>query len=178
MKASPFFVAQRPQLSVVDHLPVAGPFNLEATVRLLQRRPANQVDHWEDDRYLRAFRTAEGPRLVALMNVGTVDVPDVRLEILGDAVSENTARDVTLTMRWMLGCDADPAPTAWLTQMDPRFGVVGAALRGFRPPCFPTLFETCASVLPFQQFSLDAGTAIVGPLVGRFGSSLTFADRA
>jgi DNA-3-methyladenine glycosylase II len=57
--------------------------------------------------------------------------------------------------------------------MEPRFGGVAAALRGFRPPCFPTLFETCASVLPFQQLSLDAGTAIVGRLVERFGPSLT-----
>lgn len=78
----------------------------------------------------------------------------------------------------MLGCDADPAPTAWLAQMEPRFGAVAAALRGFRPPCFPTLFETCASTLPFQQFSLDAGTAIVGRLVERFGPALRLADRA
>jgi DNA-3-methyladenine glycosylase II len=178
MNASPFFVAQRPQPSVVNHLPVAGPFNLEVTVRLLQRRPTNRVDHWEGGRYLRAFQTAEGPRLVALLNTGTVDVPDLRLEILEGAVSEDTARDVTETVRWMLGCDADPAPTAWLAEMEPRFGAVAAALRGFRPPCFPTLFETCASVLPFQQFSLDAGTAIVGRLVERFGPSLTIGDRA
>ncbi len=178
MNASPFFVAQRPQPSVVNHLPVAGPFDLEVTVRLLQRRPANRVDHWEDGRYLRAFQTAEGPRLVTLENTGTVDVPDLRLEILGGAVSEDTARDVMETVRWMLGCDADPAPTAWLAETEPRFGAVAAALRGFRPPCFATLFETCASVLPFQQFSLDAGTAIVGRLLERFGPSLTIADRA
>jgi DNA-3-methyladenine glycosylase II len=159
-------------------LPIDGPFNLEATVRLLQRRPANRVDHWDDGRYLRAFQTAEGLRLVAVTNMGTVDVPEVRLHFLGDAVSEDTARDVTETVRWMLGCDADPAPTAWLAEMEPRFGAVAAALRGFRPPCFPTLFETCASVLPFQQFSLDAGTAIVGRLIERFGASLTIADRA
>jgi 3-methyladenine DNA glycosylase/8-oxoguanine DNA glycosylase len=178
MDASTFFVAQRPQPSVVNHLPVAGPFNLEGTVRLLQRRPANRIDRWEDGHYLRAFQTAEGPRLVTLMNAGTVDVPDVRLEILGGSVSSETARDVTKTVRWMLGCDADPAPTVWLAEMEPRFGAVATALHGFRPPCFPTLFETCASVLPFQQFSLAAGTAIVGRLVERFGPSLTIANRA
>jgi DNA-3-methyladenine glycosylase II len=178
MDASTFFVAQRPQPSVVNHLPVAGPFNQEGTVRLLQRRPANRIDRWEDGQYLRAFQTAEGPRLVTLMNAGTVDVPDVRLEILGGSVSSETARDVTKTVRWMLGCDADPAPTVWLAEMEPRFGAVATALHGFRPPCFPTLFETCASVLPFQQFSLAAGTAIVGRLVERFGPSLTIANRA
>jgi 3-methyladenine DNA glycosylase/8-oxoguanine DNA glycosylase len=178
MDASTFFVAQRPQPSVVNHLPVAGPFNQEGTVRLLQRRPANRIDRWEDGQYLRAFQTAEGPRLVTLMNAGTVDVPDVRLEILGGSVSSETARDVTKTVRWMLGCDADPAPTVWLAEMEPRFGAVATALHGFRPPCFPTLFETCASVLPFQQFSLDAGMAIVGRLVEQFGPSRILADRA
>lgn len=93
MDASPLFAAQRHQFSVVDHLPVAGPFNLEVTVRLLQRRPANRVDHWQDGRYLRVFQTAEGPRLAALTNMGTVDVPDVRLEILG-ALSLRTSREM------------------------------------------------------------------------------------
>jgi DNA-3-methyladenine glycosylase II len=34
------------------------------------------------------------------------------------------------------------------------------------------LFTTCVGVLPFQQLSLDAGTAILGRLVERFGPSL------
>ncbi len=41
-----------------------------------------------------------------------------------------------------------------------------------RPPRFASLFETFASVVPFQQVSLEAGLAIFGRLVQRFGEHL------
>jgi DNA-3-methyladenine glycosylase II len=152
--------------------PILGDFNLEATVRLLQRRPANRVDRWQDDSYLRAFLTAEGPRRVRVTNAGTVDTPDVRLEILDNDVSPETATRLMATVRRMLGLDVPPAPTAWLIEMEPRLAPVATALHGFRPPCFPCLFETFAAVIPFQQLSLDAGTAIIGRLVEAFGLPL------
>jgi DNA-3-methyladenine glycosylase II len=167
-----------PAAAVAERLPVAAPFNLEATVRLLQRRPTNRIDRWEDDRYLRAFRTGEGLRLLAVRDLGMVDAPDPRLEILGGPVSDETARELLVTARWVLGLDAEPAPTAWLADIDPRLEPVTAALRGFRPPCFPSLFETCARVIPYQQLSLDAGTAIVGRLVERFGDRLAIGERS
>ncbi|MCC7023517.1 MAG: DNA-3-methyladenine glycosylase 2 family protein [Thermomicrobiales bacterium] len=167
-----------PPASFAEQLPVAAPFNLEATVRLLQRRPANRIDRWEDDRYRRAFQTGEGLRLLAVRDLGTVDAPDPRLEILGGPVSGETASVLMATARWMLGLDAQPAPTAWLADIDPRLEPVTAALLGFRPPCFPSLFETCARVIPYQQLSLDAGTAIVGRLVERFGDGLAIEDQS
>ncbi len=41
-----------------------------------------------------------------------------------------------------------------------------------RPPRFTALFEAFANVVPFQQVSLDAGLAIVGRLVERFGEHI------
>jgi len=152
-------------------------FNLEATVRLLQRRPGNPVDRWEDGRYLRAFATPDGPRLVAVSQGEGGGTAAARIELLGGAVGAATARDLTATVRWMLGLEEPPAPVTWLAELEPRVEGVAAALRGFRPPCFPSLFETCAAVVPFQQLSLDAGTAIVGRLVARFGSALRLDDR-
>ena len=46
-----------------------------------------------------------------------------------------------------------------------------------RPPRFAGWFEAFASVLPFQQLSLDAGLAILGRLVVRFGEPLEHAGR-
>lgn len=150
-------------------LPVVDSFNLEATVWLLQRRPANRVDRWEDGGYVRAFLTAEGPRRVRVTNARTVAEPDVRLAILDGRVTAETAATLTATVRRMLGLDVPPSPTAWLIETEPRLEPVATALHGFRTPCFPTLFETFAAVIPFQQLSLDAGTAIVGRMVEAFG---------
>jgi DNA-3-methyladenine glycosylase II len=171
-----FIQFAHPDLSI--DLPVVGPFNLLATVRLLQRRPTNRVDRWEAGAYLRAVPTADGLRLLRVTNRGANAEPALRLDLLGGAVSSETAAGLMATVRWMLGLDAPPAPTSWLAEVEPRLAPVTHALHGFRAPCFPTLFETCAAVLPFQQLSLDAGTAIVSRLVERFGRSLTIGDRA
>jgi hypothetical protein len=45
-------------------LVIQGPFHLEATVRILQRRPANRVDAWDRNRYQRVLTTADGPVLI------------------------------------------------------------------------------------------------------------------
>jgi DNA-3-methyladenine glycosylase II len=158
-------------------LPVRSPFNLEATVRLLQRRPTNRIDHWEDGRYLRALQTADGLRLAAVSNAGTIDAPDLRVDIVGGAITEQVADQVVAGLRWILGLDADSAPVEWLGEMDARIAPVASALRGFRPPCFPTLFETCGAVIPYQQLSLDAGTAIIGRVIEQFGDAVAIAGR-
>src|SRR5688572_25510068 len=100
-------------------LPVCGPFNLEATVRLLQRRPTNRVDRWVEGRYARAMRTADGLRLVTIANAGTTDCPNLRLRIAGGPVSEPSVEQITATMRWMLGLDVPPAPDTWLVKQEP-----------------------------------------------------------
>src|SRR2546423_12104808 len=61
-------------------LPATPPFHLEATVRLLQRRPANRVDLWESGHYRRVLPTHDGLRPVAGSNPGTVGAPPPRGE--------------------------------------------------------------------------------------------------
>ncbi len=154
-------------------LPVTAPYNLQATARLLQRRPTNRVDHWQADGYRRAMPTARGPRLLHLGNLGTIQHPDLRLQVRGGETPPEAVAELVATVRQMLGLDAPPVPEAALAARQPCLAPVLNALDGFRTPCFPTLFETCASVLPFQQLSLDAGTAIVGRIVEQFGLQMT-----
>ena len=59
--------------STSEPLETFAPFHLEATVRVLQRRPTNVVDVWEQNRYLRVLTTADGLALVEVANRGTID---------------------------------------------------------------------------------------------------------
>jgi 3-methyladenine DNA glycosylase/8-oxoguanine DNA glycosylase len=156
-------------------LPVTSPFDLAATVRLLQRRPANRIDRWQDGRYMRAFTTTVGMRLVVVYDNGSIDDPDLRMQVLAGPAPADVVADLTRTVRRMLGLDASPPPAERLVDWDPRLAPILERLRGFRPPCFPDLFTTCLGVLPFQQLSLDAGLAILGRLVGRLGPRLDHA---
>ena len=80
-------------------------------------------------------------------------------------------------VRRILGLDVDPAPLRRRAEAEVRLAATALALRGMRPPRFAGLFEAFASVVPFQQLSLDAGIAIVGRLVERFGMALEHGDR-
>jgi 3-methyladenine DNA glycosylase/8-oxoguanine DNA glycosylase len=153
-------------------LATRGPFHLEATVRVLQRRPTNLVDVWAEERFLRVLTTADDLVLVEVANRGTIDDPDVRFAVLQDNVSAATRTAVGHTIAKMLGLDIDPRPLQRLAHAEPRLGATALALRGMRPPRFAALFETFARVVPFQQLSLDAGEAVVGRLVERFGTVL------
>jgi DNA-3-methyladenine glycosylase II len=158
-------------------LPAMGPFHLEATVRILQRRPASH-EMWEQGRYLRVFATADGLALTAVANRGSVDAPDIRLSFLAGTPSAATRRNIEQTIGKMLGLALDPEPLHAAAMRLPGLRSAALALRGMRPPRFATLFDTFGNVVPFQQLSLDAGSAIVGRLVERFGERVLHGDRA
>lgn len=156
-------------------LATAAPFHLEATVRVLQRRPSTH-EFWDGERYLRVFRTPEGLVLSAVENRGSIDVPDLRLSFPAGAPSADARRSVERIVRKVLGLAVDPAPLEVAADRFRAMRTTAAALRGLRPPRFATLFESFASVMPFQQLSLDAGAAIVGRLVERFGEHMTYGE--
>lgn len=153
-------------------LTTRAPFHLEATVRVLQRRPANVVDVWGHERYRRALVTPGGLALVEVSNEGSVDSPDVRFRVLAGKRSAGVDAALVRTLRQLLGLDVDPRPLRRLVDAEPRLHHIAVALRGLRPPRFAGLFEAFASVVPFQQVSLDAGVAVVSRLVQRFGQSI------
>jgi DNA-3-methyladenine glycosylase II len=158
-------------------LVTAGPFHLEATVRVLQRRPTNLVDVWEDPRYLRVLATAEGPALVTVTNRGTIDDPNVRFEVLAGARSTAAQSAIADALRRVLGLDLEPAPLERTLALARGLRPLALALRGLRPPRFASLFEAFANVIPFQQVSLDSGVATVRRLVERFGETLAHEGR-
>lgn len=155
-------------------LKTRAPFHLEATVRVLQRRPTNRVDRWEQGRYSRVLRLADGLALVEVENRGTIDDPDVRLCIHSHHACDATHGAVGQTVRKILGLDVDPTALRILGAGEGALRSTILALRGMRPPRFATLFEAFANVVPFQQLSLDAGVAIVARLVERFGEHLEY----
>lgn len=158
-------------------LGVRGPFHLEATVRVLQRRPLNRVDIWSDNRYVRALATRDGPVLVEVENRGTVAVPDLHYVVRAGTPGAKTRRPLAAALHRTLGLEVDTRRFERLAIRQPRLRTAVRALRGLRPPRFPKLFETFVNVVAFQQLSIDAGVAIVARLVERFGERLEYEGR-
>jgi 3-methyladenine DNA glycosylase/8-oxoguanine DNA glycosylase len=153
-----------------SRLATRAPFHLEATVRVLQRRPGNLVDVWEHERYRRVLLAGDELVLVEVENRGTIDLPDLRWSARQGAPSAAAKVALGQTLRTVLGLDLDVEPARRIAEAARGLRPTALALRGMRPPRFPELFETFANVVPFQQLSLDAGVAIVSRLVERFGA--------
>ncbi len=158
-------------------LATRGPFHFEATVRALQRRPTNLVDVWESEKYRRVLRLGAGLGLVQVTNRGTLDRPELSFELLHGELPTDERPTLEATLRRVLGLDVDPRLLERATQAEARLAPTALALRGMRPPRFAALFDAFASVVPFQQVSLDAGVATVNRLVERFGRSLQHEGR-
>lgn len=146
-------------------------------MRVLQRRPANVIDVWERGSYLRVLNVSRGLVLAEVRNLGSIDEPDLLLAIRAGNTSAGTREEAGVAVRRILGLDIDPVPLRRSVEAVPAIRVTGRALRGMRPPRFASLFEAFASIVPFQQLSLDAGVAIVAKLAMRLGSHLQHKGR-
>ena len=162
---------------MADRLAVAAPFNLEATVRVLQRRPTNLIDVWEHQRYRRTLRIGGRLLLIEVENRGALDSPDLRLSILPRGIRSSERTEAVQITSEILGLGVDSSPCERLAEALPALSGTALALRGMRPPRYPDFFETFANVIPFQQLSLEAGMSVTRELVQRFGDVLQLDGR-
>lgn len=139
------------------HVPVRAPFRLDLTADALRRLAANVVDVVADDTLYRALRDERGVALVALRSATARSI-ELR------ATGPNGARWIPYAQR-MLGTRADlrewyerSETIAWLRP-------IAHALRGLKPPRYPSAWEACAHAVVFQQISLHAAAAIMRRLV-------------
>lgn len=158
--------------SLGAQLATGGPLHLEATVRVLQRRPTSPGNLWEQERYLRLQPRGESPTLLEVRNHGTIAAPDLRVLVRAGDPSADCRAELILTLRRLLGLDVDPRRLASVGRRVPALREITEALRGMRPPRFASLFEAFVNVIPFQQVSLDAGVSVVNRLSERFGARL------
>ncbi len=145
------------------------PYDLALTVRLLQRRPTNPVDRWEEGpeggTYLRLVRTRRGLVLAGARQRGS------KVELLVDrGATAPQVRTAAATLNQILGLELPAPDFRPLARLSPELGALAAKLAGMRPPRFADLHETVLHVVPFQQVSLDAGTAVTRRLIERFGT--------
>ena len=151
--------------TVDELLPVRTPFRLDLTTDALRRLASNTVDVVRDDgTYLRAFASGDEAAFVRVTQHGP---RTLRVQAAG----MRAPRALELCAR-MLGVDVD------LRQWDRRAATVpwvarlAKALRGLKPPRYPTLWEACAHAIVFQQISIVAAAAIMHRMVSALSAPI------
>jgi len=147
-------------------LPVRSPFRLDLTVDALRRLASNVVDVVASDgTYYRALRDDGGSALLAIR-------PHNARAIEMRATGRHGERWLPVVEK-MLGAEADLSQwyvrsrrIGWLARLT-------AALRGLKPPRYPSLWEACAHAIVFQQISIHAAAAIMRRAVEMLGEPET-----
>lgn len=148
-----------------SRLPARAPFRLDLTTDALRRLASNVVDVVADDgTFYRALQDADGAEIVAVRALAS-DAVEVR------ATGRNPERWFP-TLARMLGTDRDL--TKWYLHSRRIAWLVPAvtALRGLKPPRYPTLWEACAHAILFQQISIHAAGSIMRRAVTLLGDEL------
>jgi DNA-3-methyladenine glycosylase II len=147
---------------------VRAPFRLDLTVDALRRLASNVVDVVSDGAYYRALSDEKGTTLLAIRSYA-----DGAIEIR--ATGRQAKRWLPAVAR-MLGTQVDLTEwyarsrrIAWLASLT-------AALRGLKPPRYPTLWEACAHAILFQQISIHAAAAIMRRAVEALGEVVSLGD--
>jgi 3-methyladenine DNA glycosylase/8-oxoguanine DNA glycosylase len=101
--------------------------------------------------------------------------PDcVQVRSLDGALDPAEQREAARLVDRILGLSFDLAPVYAALEDEPRLAALVAQVPGMKPPAYDSLWVTLVSVVPFQQVSLAAGTAILNRLIERLGASLEY----
>jgi len=146
-------------------LPVQAPYRLDLTVDALRRLASNTVDVvGADGTFYRALQDERGTEVVAVRECGD-----------GTIEFRATGRDA---QRWLPAVARMLGTQVVLRRWYARVRAIGwlaplaSALRGLKPPRYPTLWEALAHAILFQQISIHAAAAIMRRAVERLGTSV------
>lgn len=146
-------------------VPVQAPFRLDLTADALRRLASNAVDVvGADGAMYRALQDERGSELVAVRSAadGSIEMRATgrKAERWLSTIGRMLGTHVDLT-RWY----ARARTIAWLAPL-------AAALRGLKPPRYPSLWEALAHSILFQQISIHAAASIMRRAVEGLGESL------
>lgn len=145
------------------------PFRLDLTADALRRLAANVVDVVDaDGTYYRALQDSGGIELVA---VTQREPGAIELRATG-----RRAERWLPTVERMLGTKVDLAQWYARSRRIAWLAPLAQALRGLKPPRYPTLWEAFAHSILFQQISIHAAATIMRRAVELLGEVVATAD--
>jgi DNA-3-methyladenine glycosylase II len=154
-------------------LQASAPLRVDLTAWALRRRPHNEIDRFDGERYQRVLVLSGGAVEVAVRQIGSLEQPRLAVELSADRNDFDDAQLVECrgVLEVTLGLGADLDGFYQLAANDPHLAILAARFRGVRPPRFPSVFEAVVNAAACQQLSLVVGIHLLNRLAARFGST-------
>ena len=154
--------------------PVA-PFNFELTAgyhTYFQSRYG--TDTMEDGVYRRLLDLDDKLVLASVRSIGTLDAPELALELQGPELSPDDVESATGRVSWLLGVDQDLATFYELGRADQAMAGLVEQFYGLHLPHTASVFEALVLAVLGQQISTSVARIIRTLLIETFGPSAEF----
>jgi DNA-3-methyladenine glycosylase II len=132
-----------------------------------------QIRNFKDGTFWQVIRVNNRLVLVVVESTGTVDRPQLSVELLSDRdISADDELGAEKTIHSLLNLDLDLKPFYRLAQGDPVLSGIVKILRGLKSPLTSTPFEALVDSIIEQQISLIVAHSLQRKVIKSFGDCL------
>jgi DNA-3-methyladenine glycosylase II len=153
----------------VDALP---PFSFDLSSEIFANGD-KQIRHCEDGRFWQVIRVNGKLILVTVEAAGTVDKPEVSVELKSNsAITAEDRKKAETAVNTIFSLDLDLKPFYETVKDDKIMASLTRKLWGLKSPTTPTVFEALVDSIVEQQISLKVANSIEAKIIKNFGESL------
>jgi DNA-3-methyladenine glycosylase II len=153
----------------VDALP---PFSFDLSSKIFANGD-KQIRHCENDRFWQVIRVNGKLILVTVEAAGTVDKPEVSVELKSDsAITAEDRKKAEAAVNAIFSLDLDLKPFYETVKDDKIMAGLTRKLWGLKSPTTPTVFEALVDSIVEQQISLKVANSIEVKIIKKFGEIL------
>lgn len=157
--------------TITRHLRPTPPFDFNLTAGYHTYFQGHSgADNLEAGIYCRMLDLDGRPALASVRSTGSVDSPELALELRGQGLSDADGELAAAQVSWMLGTGQELAPFYALAGSDPALAGLVRLFHGMRLPRTATLFEALTLAILGQQISASVARTMRMLLIERFGA--------
>ncbi len=148
------------------------PFNFHLSTLIFSNGDL-QIRKYENGVFTQVIRTNGKLILMKLESKGTVDKPNLLLELDSEAkLAEEDIADAKQIIVMMFNLNINLAPFYAEVKLDKIMATITQKLKGLRSPTTLSVFEALVDSIVEQQISLKVATGIERKMIKQFGDSL------
>ena len=136
-----------------------------------------RTEEYVDGCYIRLLDLGDNTALARVRSVGTVDQPELSVELTGDDLTPGDADRAGKQIAWLLGCDQDVRPFYDSVTGDPVLADVVNDFYGYRNTRTASVYEALVQAVMGQQIATNVARIIRSLLIESYGVRATVAGR-
>ena len=151
------------------------PFDFELTAGYhTYFRGSYGTDTLEDNAYRRLLDLGDKLALASVRPVGSIQDPELAVEVRGEGLSADDAADATRQVAWLLGTDQKLEPFYAAVQEDPVMSNIAGQLYGLHLPHTASVFEALVLAILGQQLATNVARIIRTLMIETYGQCRSF----